>query len=122
MKPKTQMEVLNQTHQPSNMGFASMDKLLDQYYKIALDSKINENKKRIQKQIYDETGLKIDKVVLGKERHKQHWKCCSSRITRMDKEIFKNIFIAMICITSTKYKINVENFKIFFKKSARFKT
>lgn len=86
--------------------------------------KIKGNKKRITDEIYKILSLRCDKIVLGKGTSNtgnvariffKNYKVISE-ITGIQAEMLKNIYICMICITSTRFKINVFNFKIFARK------
>lgn len=86
--------------------------------------KMNENRKIITNQIFQRLGLRCDKIVTGKgtsntgnvsRRFFKNYEIISE-ITDINKEMLKNIYICMICMTSTRFKINVQNFKVFSRK------
>lgn len=72
------------------------------------------------KEIYEETGLRIDLVIQGKGTSNTGNVARSfsfffkyrtmSRITGIEEDLLKNIYILFICISNTRFKISKESF------------
>lgn len=89
--------------------------------KMKIDEKIKINKKEILDQVNKEIGLQIDKVLLGKGTSntgnvaRKFFKNFEkmSKITGVDEGFLKNVYIAILCISSLNYTVRSAEFKKF---------